>query len=79
MYLATVKDLFSRRIVGRAVDDTLESSLVVAAWQRALAARGFSPQEGPQLYHSDRGSQYCGTLFQCLLSRSGTQCSMSGT
>lgn len=78
MYLATVKDLFSRRIVGWAVDDTLESSLVIAAWQRALAVRGFSSQEGPQLYHSDRGSQYAGTLFQELLKRSGTQSSMSG-
>jgi putative transposase len=78
MYLAAVKDLFSRRIVGWAIDDTLESSLVIAAWQRALTVRGFSSQEGPQLYHSDRGSQYAGTLFQELLQRSGTQSSMSG-
>jgi len=78
VYLATVKDLFSRRIVGWALDDSLEASLVATAWQRALKTRGFVTQQGPELYHSDRGSQYCGTLFQELLKCSGTQPSMSG-
>ncbi len=78
VYLATVKDLFSRRIVGWAVDDSLEATLVATAWQRALRTRGFGACQGPVLYHSDRGSQYCGTLFQDLLKCSGTQPSMSG-
>jgi putative transposase len=78
VYLATVKDLFSRRIVGWAVDDSLEATLVATAWQRALKTRGFAAQQGPELYHSDRGSQYCGELFQKILKRSGTQPSMSG-
>lgn len=77
LYLATVKDLFSRRIVGWAVDDSVDAGLVARAWRRALCARGFSSQQGPELYHSDRGSQYCSTLFQSLLSSSGTQPSMS--
>lgn len=77
LYLATVKDLFSRRIVGWAVADTLESDLVVRAWQRALQTRGFTAQQGPELYHSDRGSQYCGLWFQSVLAQSSTQSSMS--
>jgi transposase InsO family protein len=78
IYLATVKDLFSRRIVGWAVDDSLEATLVATAWHRALKTRGFTDYQGPLLYHSDRGSQYCGELFEKLLKRSGTQPSMSG-
>jgi len=78
LYLATVKDLFSRRIIGWAVDDNMEATLVAVAWQRALQTRGFVSTQGPELYHSDQGSQYAGTLFQELLKRSGTQPSMSG-
>lgn len=77
VYLAMVKDLFSRRIVGWAVDDTLEATLVATAWYRAMETRGFGAGEGPELYHSDRGSQYCSELFQKLLETSGTQPSMS--
>ena len=77
LYLATVKDLFSRRILGWALQDTLETTLVTTAWQRALKTRGYAPHQGPELYHSDRGSQYASGLFQELLARSGTQASMS--
>lgn len=78
LYLAIVKDVFSRRILGWSIDCTLEAGLVVRAWQRALTTRGFSSEQGPELYHSDRGSQYCGRWFQSLLAQSGTQPSMSG-
>jgi putative transposase len=78
LYLAIVKDVFSRRIFGWSLDSTLEAGLVVGAWQRALATRGFSSEQGSELYHSDRGSQYCGRWFQSLLAQSGTQPSMSG-
>ena len=78
LYLAMVKDLFSRRIVGWALGETLEASLVETAWQRALQTRGFARQQGPELYHSDRGSQYAGHLFRNLLASSNTQASMSG-
>ena len=57
VYLATVKDLFSRRIIGWAVHDSLEATLVATVWQRALKTRGFVTQQGPELYHSDRGSR----------------------
>lgn len=76
-YLATVQDLFSRRVVGWAMSDTLEADVVERAWQRALHTRGFSGEQGPELYHSDRGSQYASHLFQEALARAGTVCSMS--
>ena len=76
-YLAMVQDLFSRRIIGWAMSDTLETSLVEHAWQQALSTRGFGSGQGPHLYHSDRGSQYASDLFQEALARAGTQCSMS--
>ena len=81
LYLAMVKDLFSRRIVGWALGETLVATLVETAWQRALQTRGFSPHaphQGPELYHSDRGSQYASRSFRNLLAASNTQASMSG-
>jgi len=77
LYLAVVQDLFSRRIIGWAMSDTLETSLVEQAWQQAIRARGFVSGQGPHLYHSDRGSQYASHLFQQALTRAGTQSSMS--
>ena len=84
LYLATVKDLFSRRILGWALGETLEATLVglplvAAAWKRALKTRGFHRGQGPELYHSDRGSQYACYLFRDLLQTSGTKASMSRT
>jgi putative transposase len=55
----------------------LEATLVEAAWNRALQTRGFAPHQGPELYHSDRGSQYASYRFQDPLKRAGTQASMS--
>lgn len=77
LYLATVKDVFSRRVLGWALSETLEATLVESAWNRALHTRGFAPHQGPELYHSDRGSQYASYLFQDLLERCGTRASMS--
>ena len=76
-YLAIIQDLFSRRVIGWAMSDTLETRLVEQAWQQALRTRGFVPGQGPHLYHSDRGSQYASHLFQEVLARARTQCSMS--
>lgn len=70
LYLATVQDMFSRRVVGWAMSETLEADLVAQAWQQALRTRGFGRGQGPQLYHSDRGSRV--PLGRC-------QCSLSAT
>ena len=53
LYLAVLLDLYSRRVVGWAIDTTMETSLVLTAWRRALAQR----RTGPRLHHSDRGRQ----------------------
>lgn len=76
-YLAVIQDLFSRRVIGWAMRDTLGTQLVGEAWQQASRTRGLVPGQGPHLYHSDRGSQYASHLFQEVLARAGTRCSMS--
>jgi len=63
-YLATVMDLHSRRIVGWAMQSTLERSLTLNALKMAIAQR----RPGPGLiHHSDRGVQYaCGDYQRAL-------------
>ena len=61
LYLAVILDLFSRRVVGWKLGDTLEASLVETALQNALLLR--QPQAG-LLFHSDRGSQYMSQLVR---------------
>lgn len=74
LYLCTVEDLYSRRIVGWATSPLIDSRLVVEALQRAIARR--QPLPG-LIVHSDRGSQYCSEHFQELLARRGLRSSMS--
>lgn len=74
LYLAVVLDLFSRRIVGWSMADSMPTSLISQALQMALQQR--SPARGLML-HSDRGSQYASAEYQTLLRRHGIQCSMS--
>ncbi len=74
LYLAVVEDLFSRMVVGWAMDDSMESRLVVDALDMALARR--RPGAG-LLAHSDRGSQYASAHYQGVLAREGITCSMS--
>ena len=73
LYLAVVLDLFSRRVVGWATASTLEASLAVAAYRRAVTRR----RTAPRLHHSDRGSQYTSAVYQRLLRAAGVRCSMS--
>jgi putative transposase len=74
LYLAAVEDLYSRRIVGWAMAEHVESRLVVDALAMAVQRR--LPGEG-LLSHSDRGSQYASEHYQRLLARHGITCSMS--
>lgn len=62
-YLATVIDLASRRVVGWAMADHMEASLVCDAMRMALTAR----RPAGLLFHSDRGSQYTSGEFRALL------------
>jgi putative transposase len=63
-YLATVIDLASRKVVGWAVADHMEASLVCDAMRMAITTRRPAPG---LLFHSDRGSQYCSKVFRDLL------------
>jgi putative transposase len=74
LYLAAIEDLYSRRVVGWAMAEHMESRLVVDAL--ALAVQRRLPDEG-LLAHSDRGSQYASEHYQRLLARHGITCSMS--
>jgi putative transposase len=74
LYLAAVEDLYSRRVVGWSMAESMESRLVVDALEMAVQRR--LPEEG-LLAHSDRGSQYASEHYQHLLARHGIACSMS--
>jgi putative transposase len=74
LYLAAVEDLYSRRVVGWAMAENMESRLVVDAL--AMAVHWRLPDEG-LLAHSDRGSQYASEHYQLLLAKHGITCSMS--
>ena len=63
-YLATVIDLASRRVVGWAIADHMEASLVCDAMNMAIAARRPAPG---WIFGSDRGSQYTSSDFRALL------------
>ena len=75
LYLAVVLDLFSRMVVGWAMDKRMKADLVCDALQMALWRR-YIPKD--VLVHSDRGSQYCSRKYQALLTRHELVCSMSG-
>jgi len=74
LYLAVVLDLYSRRIVGWAMSDSLHRQLVIEALQMALTTR--QPAPG-LLHHSDRGSQYASDDYQSLLTKAQMVGSMS--
>jgi putative transposase len=74
LYLAVLLDLWSRRIVGWALRPTLDTDLVCAALQIAVARRAC--RRG-LLHHSDRGAQYTSARYQALLRTQGFDCSMS--
>jgi transposase InsO family protein len=74
LYLAVLVDLWSRRIVGWALRPTIETDVVCAALQVAVARRAW--RRG-LLHHSDRGAQYTSDRYQALLRAHGFRCSMS--
>ena len=74
LYLAVVLDLFSRTVVGWAMNRRMTRHLVMNALTMALKRR--HPARGI-IHHSDRGSQCASSDFQELLSKYGIRCSMS--
>ena len=74
IYLAVMIDAFSRRVIGWALDRTIEDDLTLAALRVALEQRG---TPAGLVHHSDRGSQYASTDYTNLLKASGIAISMS--
>jgi len=74
LYLATVIDLFSRKIVGWSMDDNMRVSLVNDALEMAIKRR--NPPLG-LIWHTDRGSQYASNAHKDLLKENGIIQSMS--
>jgi len=75
VYLAVVIDLFSRKVVGWSLSDSLATPLVSAALRQAIETRG--PARSELLHHSDRGCQYTSDSYQHTLRTLGIECSMS--
>ncbi len=73
-YLATVMDLFSRRIVGWTLSRHRTVEVTLRALKRAIRAR--NPQPG-LLFHSDRGIEYSGYGYQDFLQAKGIVPSMN--
>lgn len=78
LYLATVIDLYSRRVIGWSVADHMRTELVANAMDTAIATRGGRVEVGV-VFHSDRGSQYTSAEFGELCERYGVVQSMGAT
>lgn len=77
LFLATVIDLFSRRVIGWSAAAHMRTELVADALKMAVATRG-GTVEGV-VFHSDRGSQYTSAEFGDLCERVGVVQSMGAT
>ena len=74
VFLAVILDAYSRRVIGWALDRTLEDELPLAALRMALARRTVQPG---LVHHSDRGCQYASNDYTDLLKAHQIDISMS--
>jgi transposase InsO family protein len=77
LFLATVIDLYSRRVIGWSIASHMRTELVADALTMAVATRG-GHVEGV-IFHSDRGSQYTSAEFGALCEDLGVRQSMGAT
>lgn len=73
-YLSLVTDAYSRKIVGHSVHADMTAESVVGALREALAQRQTRQR---LIHHSDRGIQYCSTVYQEVHRQHGIICSMT--
>lgn len=76
LYIAVILDLFSRKVVGLSMGESLHTTLVTEALKQALQRRNPPPN---LQHHSDKGCQYTSEAFQKLLADNAIVCSMSST
>lgn len=74
LYLATVIDLYSNKVIGYAMSDKIDKWLVVKALGNALRERGYP---SGVIMHTDRGSVYCSKLYRNLIQANNLIGSMS--
>lgn len=74
VYLAVILDAYSRRVIGWALERTLEDRLTLAALEMALSRRVVQPG---LVHHSDRGTQYASNEYTGLLQANAIEISMS--
>src|SRR6266702_5907057 len=74
LYLVAVLDVFSRRVIGWAMSQLLDASLVITALRMALNRRHHSHN---LIVHSDRGAQFASAPYRQVLAQHGLTASMS--
>ena len=76
LYLDSVLDIGSRRVVGFAMDEHHDADLAEAALQMAVAVRGGRDVIAKVIFHSDQGGEYTGHTFRAACTRMGITQSM---
>jgi len=74
VYLAVVKDLFNREVIGYATSKKIDTELVKQALSNAIARLG---TKNNMIFHSDQGCQYLRVGYQKMLENNGIRESMS--
>lgn len=77
LYLATVIDAHSRRVIGWAIDEHMRTDLVQDALQMAITLRGELPET--VVFHTDRGTQYASAQISVFAAHNGITQSMGRT
>lgn len=77
LFLATVLDCFSKKIIGYAMADHMRTSLVTEAL--AMGARNITIRPGETIFHSDRGCQYTSAEFAVFTDQLGIRRSLGRT
>jgi transposase InsO family protein len=77
LYLATVIDAHSRRVIGWAIDEHMRADLVEQALQMAITLRGELPDK--VVFHADRGTQYASAQIAAFAAENGITRSMGKT
>lgn len=74
-YLNLVTDMYSRKIMGYALADSMDTESMIQAFKMALENRKYPGRK--LIHHSDRGLQYCSKEYVALSQKHGVNISMT--
>lgn len=74
-YLNMITDAYSRKIMGYAVADNMETESMITALKMATSNKQHSDM--PTIHHSDRGLQYCSRDYEILTTKNNIRLSMT--